>query len=135
MIVVCAIDRPRSTIISTRSRRLSLKRRYQRTHRMTTSRSKWRPLNSSSTVFSLAIADLGSSACQRSRSDRAVCTRALETAMLYSVEVAVSWYCGGAHPDSSATALTFDLRTGASYDLNKVFHVGVGRIDPAAVPI
>src|SRR6516164_2525891 len=60
MIVVCAIDRPRSTIISTRSRRLSLKRRYQRTHRMTTSRSKWRPLNSSSTVFSLAIADLGS---------------------------------------------------------------------------
>jgi len=52
--------------------------------------------------------------------------------MLYSVEVAVSWYCGGAHPDSSATALTFDLRTGASY---KVFHVGVGRIDPAAVPI
>ena len=55
--------------------------------------------------------------------------------MLYSVEVAVSWYCGGAHPDSSATALTFDLRTGASYDLNKVFHVGTGRIDPAAVPI
>src|SRR5215470_1635303 len=41
MIVVCAIDRPRSTIISTRSRKLSLKRRYQRTHRMTTSRSKW----------------------------------------------------------------------------------------------
>src|SRR6516225_3353345 len=34
MMVVCAIDRPRSTIISTRSRRLSLKRRYQRTHRM-----------------------------------------------------------------------------------------------------
>src|SRR5260221_14169680 len=32
MMVVCAIDRPRSAIISTRSRRLSLYRRYQRTH-------------------------------------------------------------------------------------------------------
>src|SRR4029077_7619389 len=58
MIVVCAIDRPRSAIISTRSRRLSLKRRYQRTHRMMTSRSKWRPSNSSATAFSLPIDDL-----------------------------------------------------------------------------
>src|SRR5260370_42694130 len=57
MIVVCAIDRPRSAIISTRSRRLSLNRRYQRTHRMMTSRSKWRPSNSSSMLFSLPIAD------------------------------------------------------------------------------
>src|SRR5712692_4886320 len=57
MMVVCAIDRPRSAIISTRSRRLSLNRRYQRTHRMITSRSKWRPSNSSSTLFSLPIAD------------------------------------------------------------------------------
>src|SRR6266403_192825 len=39
MMVVCAIDRPRSAIISTRSRRLSLKRRYQRTHRITMPRS------------------------------------------------------------------------------------------------
>src|ERR1700693_4888521 len=45
MIVVCARDRPRSAIISTSSRRLSLNRRYQRTHRMMTSRSKWRPTN------------------------------------------------------------------------------------------
>jgi hypothetical protein len=36
--------RPRSAIISTRSRRLSLNRRYQRTHKMTIPRSKWRPL-------------------------------------------------------------------------------------------
>src|ERR1700720_1889794 len=57
-LVVCAIDRPRSAIISTRSRRLSLNRRYQRTHRMTILRSKWRPLNSSSAIFSLPIADL-----------------------------------------------------------------------------
>src|SRR6266404_7529156 len=76
MIVVCAIDRPRSAIISTRSRRLSLNRRYQRTHRMMTSRSKWRPLNSSSTLFSLPIADPQPFSCQHSRSDRAVCTRA-----------------------------------------------------------
>src|SRR5438445_13328859 len=60
MIVVCAIDRPRSAIISTRSRRLSLKRRYQRTHRMTMPRSKCRPLNSCSTLFSLPITDLSS---------------------------------------------------------------------------
>ena len=39
-----------SAIISTRSRGLSLNRRYQRTHRMMTSRSKWRPSNSSATV-------------------------------------------------------------------------------------
>src|SRR5262245_5877918 len=57
MIVVCAIDRPRSAIISTKSRRLSLNRRYQRTHRMMTSRSKWRPSNSSATAFSLPIGD------------------------------------------------------------------------------
>src|SRR5262245_12784585 len=57
MIVVCAIDRPRSAIISTKSRRLSLNRRYQRTHRMMISRSKWRPSNSSATAFSLPIGD------------------------------------------------------------------------------
>src|SRR5690349_19188651 len=53
--VVCAIDKPRSAIISTRSRKLSLNRRYQRTHRMMTSRSKWRPSNSSCMLFSLPI--------------------------------------------------------------------------------
>src|SRR5207248_2747935 len=57
IMVVCAIDRPRSAIISTRSRRLSLNRRYQRTHKMITSRSKWRPSNSSSKLFSFTIAD------------------------------------------------------------------------------
>src|SRR5450755_2998252 len=58
MIVVCASARPRSAIISTRSRRLSLNRRYHRTHTMMTSRSKWRPSNNSSMLFSLLIADL-----------------------------------------------------------------------------
>jgi hypothetical protein len=61
--------------------------------------------------------------------------RLLETTMLYSVEAAVSSDCGGAHPDSSATALTFDLQTGISYDLDRVFHVGSGHLAPAAVPI
>jgi hypothetical protein len=36
MIIVCASDSPRSAIISTRSRKLSLSRRYQRTHRTMT---------------------------------------------------------------------------------------------------
>src|ERR1700682_4769521 len=53
--VVCASDRPRSAIISTRSRRLSLKRRYQRTHRMITSRSKCRPANNPSRLLNLLI--------------------------------------------------------------------------------
>src|SRR5580698_594753 len=44
MIVVCASESPRSAIISTRSRKLSLYRRYQRTQSTTISRSKWRPL-------------------------------------------------------------------------------------------
>src|SRR5664280_2136815 len=39
---------PRSAIISTTSRKLSLNLRYQRTHRMMISRSKWRPLKRSS---------------------------------------------------------------------------------------
>src|ERR1035438_9509895 len=49
---------PLGAIISTRSRRLSLNRRYHRTHTMMTSRSKWRPSNNSSMLFSLLIADL-----------------------------------------------------------------------------
>src|ERR1700722_19778829 len=48
MIVVCARESPRSAIISTRSRKLSLSRRYQRTQRTIISRSKCRPLKSSS---------------------------------------------------------------------------------------
>jgi hypothetical protein len=48
MIVVCARDIPRSAIISTRSRKLSLNRRYHRTQTMMLSRSKWRPLKRSS---------------------------------------------------------------------------------------
>src|SRR6266702_7081405 len=80
--VVCAIDRPRSAIISTRSRRLSLNRRYQRTHRMMTSRSKWRPSNSSSTLFSLPIADPRPFSRQHIRSHRAFCTRAHSATIL-----------------------------------------------------
>ncbi len=49
-------DRPRSAIISTRSRRLSLKRRYHLPHKTMISRSKWRPSDSSSKLMNLAIA-------------------------------------------------------------------------------
>ena len=45
--LVSARDKPRSAIISTRSRKLSLKRRYHCTQRTIISRSKCRPLNSS----------------------------------------------------------------------------------------
>src|SRR5580700_4048831 len=48
MIVVCASESPRSAIISTRSRKLSLYRRYHRTQSTMISRSKWRPLKRSS---------------------------------------------------------------------------------------
>jgi hypothetical protein len=51
MIVVCAIESPRSAIISTRSRKLSY-----RTHRTIISRSKRRPSNSSAKPRNLAIA-------------------------------------------------------------------------------
>src|ERR1700761_1472130 len=44
MIVVCARESPRSAIISTRSRKLSLYRRYQRTQSTMISWSKCRPL-------------------------------------------------------------------------------------------
>src|SRR4051794_37694908 len=46
---VWAIGRPCSPIIATRSRKLNLKLKYQRTHRITISLSKCRPLKSSST--------------------------------------------------------------------------------------
>src|SRR5580700_1059831 len=48
MIVVCARESPRSAIISARSRKLSLYRRYQRTQSTMISWSKCRPLNSPS---------------------------------------------------------------------------------------
>ncbi len=61
--------------------------------------------------------------------------RLLETKALYSIEIAARWYCGGAYPDGTATALTFDLRTGEPYDLARVFHVGSGHLAAAALPI
>src|SRR6202035_3851897 len=48
MIVVCARESPRSAIISARSRKLSLYRRYQRTQSTMISWSKCRPLKSPS---------------------------------------------------------------------------------------
>jgi hypothetical protein len=54
-IVVWASEKPRSAIISTRSRKLSLKRRYHRTHRMMTSRSTWRPANNSCILLRLPL--------------------------------------------------------------------------------
>jgi hypothetical protein len=72
---------------------------------------------------------------QRGFEYRVGARRLLETSTLYSVEIAVSWYCGGAHPDRYATALTFDLQTGAPYDLNRIFHIGSGHLADAAVPI
>ena len=58
MMVVCASDSPRSAIISTKSRRLNLNRRYHPTHSMMMSRPKWRPANNLSTLSGLAIRKL-----------------------------------------------------------------------------
>ena len=49
--------------------------------------------------------------------------RLLETSTIYSVEISTDWYCGGAYPDSDVYALTFDLRSGARYDLGRAFQV------------
>src|SRR6266851_722389 len=47
-IVVCVTEMPRSAIMITRSRRLSLKLVYQAAHKTMICPSKWRPLNRSS---------------------------------------------------------------------------------------
>ena len=79
MIVVCASESPRSAIISTRSRKLSLNRRYQRTHRMMISRSKWRPLKSSSTFNMLGQVHRGL-ICRRICATPTLRTRTLDRA-------------------------------------------------------
>src|SRR3954451_1640560 len=53
--VVCVNVTPRSAIIWTRSRELSLKLRYQRTHSTMISRSKCRPLKRSGALNPMAI--------------------------------------------------------------------------------
>jgi hypothetical protein len=55
-IVVCVNATPRSAIISTRSRELSLNLRYQRTHSTMISRSKCRPLKRSGAIILAIIA-------------------------------------------------------------------------------
>src|SRR5580704_794609 len=76
MIVVCARESPRSAIISARSRKLSLYRRYQRTQSTMISWSKCRPLKSPS-IFVCARQLCRSTICQRLCCVQAVRTRAL----------------------------------------------------------
>src|SRR5215471_9657701 len=85
--------------------------------------------------FRRAVADCRAEAGQRGFEYRVGARRLLESSTLYSVEIAASRYCGGAYPDRNATALTFDLQTGASYDLSRVFPIGSGHLADAAVPI
>ncbi len=62
--------------------------------------------------------------------------RLLESASLYSVEAKSDWFCGGAHPDSEVIALTFDMQSGAPYDLTRAFHVANnGHLADAALPM
>src|SRR5215471_14718351 len=53
--VVWVTEIPRSAIMITRSRKLSLKLVYQLTHKTMIGRSKWRPLNKSSIGTNLCI--------------------------------------------------------------------------------
>jgi hypothetical protein len=85
--------------------------------------------------FRRGAADCRAEARQHGFEYRVGARRLLESATLYSVEIAASWDCGGAHPDRNATALTFDLQTGIPYDLNRIFHIGSGHLADAAVPI
>lgn len=85
--------------------------------------------------FRRAAADCRAEAGQHGFEYRVGARRLLESSTIYSVEIAASWYCGGAYPDQKATALTFDLQTGASYDLNRLLQVGSGHLADAAVPI
>src|SRR5208282_1466380 len=77
MIVVWAREIPRSAIISTRSRKLSLNLRYQRTQRMMISRSKWRPLKRSSMLNMLGQLHRRAN-LPRVCPPSAICTRAAE---------------------------------------------------------
>ena len=74
--------------------------------------------------FRRAAANCRAEADPRGFEYRVGARRLLESSTLYSVEIAASWYCGGAYPDRNATALTFDLQNGSPYDLNRIFHVG-----------
>lgn len=85
--------------------------------------------------FRRAATDCRAEAGQHGFEYRVGARRLLESSTLYSVEIAASWDCGGAHPDQNATALTFDLQTGTPYDLNRIFHIGSGHLADAAVPI
>src|ERR1700727_2990022 len=76
MMVVCARESPRSAIISTRSRKLSLYRRYQRTQSTMISWSKCRPLKSPSISCAL-VSSVVRPICQRLCCVQAVRTRAL----------------------------------------------------------
>src|SRR6267378_2678753 len=79
--VVFAIDRPRSAIISTRPRTFGLNRRYRRMHRMTILRSTWRLWTALRRSSACSLPTSTNSAGQRSRSDRAICTRAALTTL------------------------------------------------------
>jgi hypothetical protein len=59
--------------------------------------------------------------------------RLLETSTIYSVEISTDWYCGGAYPDSDVYALTFDLRSGARYDLSRTFQVDTAESKAAII--
>jgi hypothetical protein len=59
--------------------------------------------------------------------------RLLETPAIYSIEIAKEWYCGGAYPASDVYALTFDLHSGARYDLGHAFHIETAESKAAIV--
>ena len=83
MTVVCAIHRPRSAIISTRSRKLSLKRKYHLTRNTMISRSKWRPSKSSSKPGNPAITPPSTHQTAGKIGRPTNCTRAVERTIVW----------------------------------------------------
>lgn len=52
------------------------------------------------------------------------------SARYFTVDITTSYFCGGAHPDSTHAPVTFDLRTGQSVDWPSMFKPGFLPSDP-----
>src|ERR1700726_775301 len=113
MIVVWAGESPRSAIISARSRKLSLYRRYQRTQSTMISWSKCRPLKSSS-IFVCArqlcrSTDLPTTMLCPSGSHQSLTNNAAERALRGLALGRKSWLFAGSERGAERAAIMYTL--------------------------